>query len=125
MTRLGLGKSYRHILTVRGRTTGFPRSTPVDVMELDGKRWLVAPYGITDWVRNARAAGEVTITRGRHSETVVVREFGPAASAPVLRLYLREVRVMRHLFEVTPEAPVEVLEAIATRHPVFQIFPTT
>jgi deazaflavin-dependent oxidoreductase (nitroreductase family) len=69
MTRLGLGASYRHILTVRGRKSGRLYSTPVDVIEAGGHRWLVAGYGPANWVRNARAAGEVSLCRGKHSET--------------------------------------------------------
>jgi hypothetical protein len=57
LTLVGLGASYRHILTVRGRNTGRLYSTPVDIIELDGERWLVAGYGLTSWVRNVRAAG--------------------------------------------------------------------
>ena len=65
LTRFGLGASYRHILTVQGRKTGRLYSTPVDVLDLDGQRWLVAAYGPVSWVANARAAGEVTLSRGR------------------------------------------------------------
>jgi hypothetical protein len=68
MTRLGLGASYRYVLTVPGRTTGRLYSTPVDVIEAAGYRWLVAAYGPSNWVRNTRAAGEVRLSRGGRSE---------------------------------------------------------
>ena len=55
MTRRGRGANYRYILTVEGRKSGVAKSTPVDVMEVDGQRWLVAPYGEVNWVKNARA----------------------------------------------------------------------
>jgi hypothetical protein len=58
LTRLGMGASYRHILTVPGRKTGRLYSTPVDVIELEGQRWLVAGYGPASWVTNARAAAK-------------------------------------------------------------------
>jgi deazaflavin-dependent oxidoreductase (nitroreductase family) len=74
LTRLGLGASYRHILTVPGRTTGRLYSTPVDIIELDGERWLVAGYGPASWVRNVRAAGAVTLARGRRSRPSEVEE---------------------------------------------------
>ena len=74
LTRFGLGASYRHILTVPGRKTGRLYSTPVDVLELDGQRWLVSAYGPTSWVANARAAGEVTLSRGGRSEQFEVEE---------------------------------------------------
>ncbi len=76
LTRLGLGASYRHILTVSGRKTGRPYSTPVDVIEVDNERWLVAGYGPASWVKNVRAAGEVTLSRGRNSRRFAVEEVG-------------------------------------------------
>lgn len=121
MTRLGLGKPYRHILTVPGRRSGTPHSTPVDVMARDGERWLVAAYGTTNWVRNARAAGLVTLRRGGRSETVQVTELDPSDSAPVLRQYLREVPVTRPYFAVTADSPDEEIIADAPRHPVFRL----
>jgi F420H(2)-dependent quinone reductase len=63
LIRLGLGASYRHVLTVRGRRTGRPHSTPVDVIEVGGDRWLVAGYGPANWVLNTRARGKVTLSR--------------------------------------------------------------
>ena len=57
------------LLTVRGRKSGQPHTVPVLLVEQDGKRWLVAPYGVVQWVRNIRVAGTATLTRGRHSET--------------------------------------------------------
>jgi len=77
MTRLGLGASYRFILTVPGRKTGHLYSTPVDVIEAAGERWLVAGYGPAGWVRNARAAREVTLSRGGRSEKFGVDEADP------------------------------------------------
>jgi len=119
MIRLGLGNEYRHILTVRGRRTGKQYSTPVDIMQRDGQRWLVAPYGVTNWVRNARAAGQVTLSRGRRSETLRIAELGPKGSVPVLRQYLQEVPVTRPYFDMTPDSPDQQIAAEARRHPVF------
>ena len=121
LTRLGLGAKYRYILTVRGRKTGKEYSTPVDVMERDGRRFLVAPYGVVSWVRNARAAGEVTLSRGGRTERVRVSELSPQASAPVLRQYISEVRVTRPYFDVTPGSTDQAFAAEAPRHPVFEI----
>jgi deazaflavin-dependent oxidoreductase (nitroreductase family) len=121
LTSLGLGARYRHVLTVRGRRSGQERSTPVDVMEHAGRRWLVAPYGETNWVRNARVAGEVGLTRGRRSERVRVVEVGPEEAVPVLRTYLREVAVTRPYFDVDLDSPDEAFAAEALRHPVFRI----
>ncbi len=92
ITRLGLGASYRHILTVRGRKTGMLRSTPVDVMVFGGDRWLVAGYGPAGWVRNAHAAGEVTLSRGSRERRYGITEPTPAEAVPVLRKYIAEIR---------------------------------
>jgi deazaflavin-dependent oxidoreductase (nitroreductase family) len=123
LTRLGGGASYRHILTVAGRKTGRPYSTPVDVMEAGGHRWLVAGYGPVSWVRNARAAGEVTLTRGGRSERFQVREAGPEEAVPVLRRYMREIRVTRPYFDASPDSPDDVVAAELTRHAVFRLLP--
>ena len=73
---LGLGPSHIYLLQVRGRKSGKLFSTPVDLLELQGKRYLVAPRGRTQWVRNAEAAGEITLKRGQHSPEI------PSASNP-------------------------------------------
>jgi deazaflavin-dependent oxidoreductase (nitroreductase family) len=121
MTRLGLGASYRQILTVPGRKTGRFYSTPVDVMEVDGDRWLVAGYGPVNWVLNARAAGEVTLGRGGRTDRYQVAEAAPAEAVPVLRKYLTEVRVIRPYFDAAPDAPYEDLEAELPRHAVLRL----
>ncbi|MDI3341562.1 MAG: nitroreductase family deazaflavin-dependent oxidoreductase [Sphaerobacter sp.] len=118
---LGVPLNSTYLLTVRGRRTGRPHSTPVRLVEADGQRWLVAPYGPVAWVRNARAAGQVTLSRGRRSETVAIEELGPAESAPVLQRYLAEVPIVRSFFDVTPESPLAAFVAEAPRHPVFRI----
>ncbi|MET7925302.1 nitroreductase family deazaflavin-dependent oxidoreductase [Streptomyces sp. NPDC005349] len=121
MTRLGMGKGYRYILTVNGRKSGRPYSTPVDVMSAGGERWLVAAYGVSNWVRNARVAGEVGLSRGGRSQKLRVVELGPEESVPVLRQYLREVPVTRAYFDVTLDSADEEFAAEAARHPVFRL----
>lgn len=121
MTRLGVGRSDRHILTVRGRKTGRPYAIPVDVMAEDGQRWLVSAYGVASWVRNARAAGQVSLTRGRRTETLKVSELEPHAAVPVLRKYLREVPVVRPYFDVAADSPDHMLVHAAREHPVFRL----
>ncbi|WP_454858331.1 nitroreductase/quinone reductase family protein [Promicromonospora soli] len=123
MVNLGLGKESRHVLTVPGRRTGKPHSTPVDVMQRDGRRWLVAAYGTTNWVRNARAAGHVTLSRGRRTETLRIAEQGADDSIPVLRQYLREVPITRPYFDATPGSTDEQIAAEVPRHPVFALLP--
>ncbi|MQA85511.1 MAG: nitroreductase family deazaflavin-dependent oxidoreductase [Streptosporangiales bacterium] len=119
--RLGLGPRSTHLLTVVGRKSGVPRTTPVDLVEEGGRRWLVAPYGAVGWVHNVRAAGKVTLRRGRRVETVGVVEVGATESAPILRRYLTKVAIVRPFFDVEPDSPDEDFVAEASRHPVFRI----
>ena len=71
--RLGLPPWKYHLLTVPGQRSGRVRFTPVSVMRIDGQRWLVAPYGARGWVQNARAAGQVTLSRGGRGETEAIK----------------------------------------------------
>jgi len=118
-----MGASYRHILTVPGRRTGRLYSTPVDVIELDGQRWLVAGYGPASWVANARAAGEVTLSRGRRSDHFEVEEVADPAAVPVLRKYMSKIRVTRAYFDANPDSTDEEIAAELPRHPVFRLKP--
>jgi len=88
-----------YLLTVRGRKSGRLYSTPVMLVEEHRKRWLVTPYGEVNWVRNARAVGQVTLSRGRRTETVRIVELGPEESAPVLKQYITEIPITRPFFE--------------------------
>jgi deazaflavin-dependent oxidoreductase (nitroreductase family) len=124
LTRAGMGASYRYLLTVRGRKTGQLRTTPVDVMGIGGQRWLVAGYGPANWVHNARAAGEVTLSRGGHQARYAVAEPAPGEAVPVLRKYLTDIRVTRPYFDATPASPDSQLEAELARHPVLRLIPT-
>ena len=120
LTRVGLAGRHTYILTVRGRKTGKAYSTPVILIE-DGGRWLVAPYGEVGWVRNARAAAEVEISRARRSETLRVEEVSPEQAAPVLKRYLESVAVVRPFFDVTPDSSLDEFVTEASRHPVFRL----
>jgi methylthioribose-1-phosphate isomerase len=87
----------------------------------DGERWLVAPYGEVGWVRNARAAGEVEISRARRSETMGIEEVASEQAAPVLKQYLKSAPVARPFFDVTPKSPLDEFVTEASRHPVFRL----
>jgi deazaflavin-dependent oxidoreductase (nitroreductase family) len=123
MTRLGIGASYRHILTVRGRKSGRLYSTPVDVLDVSGDRWLVAGYGPAGWVRNARAAGEVTLSRGGRSEKFKLEQATVQAAIPVLRAYIGEIKVTRAYFDANPDSPDDAVAAELKRHAVFRLIP--
>jgi deazaflavin-dependent oxidoreductase (nitroreductase family) len=119
--RRGRGPKTLRLLTVAGRRSGQPRTTPVHVLESDGARWLVAPYGAVGWVRNLRAAGTATLERGGRSERVGAVEVGPEEAAPVLRRYIADVPITRPYFDVTADSPLEAVLAEAGRHPVFRL----
>jgi deazaflavin-dependent oxidoreductase (nitroreductase family) len=122
MLKLGLGPGGMHLLTVTGRKTGTPHTNPVNVIELAGQRWLVAPYGEVNWVRNARAAGVVTLRRGGRVERLRVVEVTPKEAVPVLRRYLADLKlVVGSYFDVKADSPDAAFEAEAPRHPVFRI----
>jgi deazaflavin-dependent oxidoreductase (nitroreductase family) len=105
LTRLGLGASYRHILTVPGRKTGRLYSTPVDVVEFDGERWLVAGYGPSAWTKNVRAAGEVTLSRGSGSRRFTAETATRQEAIGPLRTYIEKIRVTRPYFDARPTPP--------------------
>jgi len=117
----GIAPARFHLLTVRGRKSGRPRSTPVIVLTQGGNRWLVATYGERAWVKNARAAGHVTLSRGRQQETVPVEEVGAITAAPLLKQYLRETPITRTFFAVTADAPLVDFMREAPKHPVFRL----
>jgi deazaflavin-dependent oxidoreductase (nitroreductase family) len=127
LTRLGVPLAGSAVLGVRGRTTGEVRTTPVNPLTLEGRRYLVAARGHTQWVRNLRAAGEAELTVGRRTETVRAVELADpemtAEKVPVLRAYLRAwAWEVGAFFEGGgADASDEELAAIADRHPVFAI----
>jgi deazaflavin-dependent oxidoreductase (nitroreductase family) len=119
--RAGVGPI--HLLTTRGRRSGLPRTTPVTLVEQDGQRWLVAPYGTVSWVLNARAAGRVTLRRGRETGDYTIREVSAAEAGPVLKRYLAIAGATRPYFLATKDSPVDAFIAEADRHPVFALTP--
>ena len=112
------------LLTTRGRKTGRPRTNPVILVKQGKQRWLVAPYGAVSWVLNARAAGQVTLRRGRDRQDCTVRELSPAQSGPVLQRYIRIAPATRPYFQASKDSPAADFTAEAHRHPVFELTPT-
>jgi deazaflavin-dependent oxidoreductase (nitroreductase family) len=123
LLRAGVNMGTTSLLTVRGRKSGQPHTVPVVLVEQDGRRWLVAPYGAVQWVHNIRVAGTATITRGHRSEVISATELPAQQAAPVLKQYLSQVSVVRPYFDVTTDSPLEAFEREAPRHPVFEITP--
>ena len=111
--------SPTYLFTVRGRTSGQPRTTPLSIVEQDGQRYLLAPYGIVDWVRNLRAAGEATLTRGRRAEVVRATELPQGEAGRVLKRFIESGNPIGRFFRVTKGSSREDLERLALSHPVF------
>jgi deazaflavin-dependent oxidoreductase (nitroreductase family) len=116
---VGFGKYPMYLLTVRGRKSGQPRTISIVIIERNGKRYLASPFGIVAWVRNLRAAGEATLTRGRRSETVNARELTPKEAALVLREDIKDGNPFARYFGVTAESSLEDFERTTISHPVF------
>jgi deazaflavin-dependent oxidoreductase (nitroreductase family) len=121
--RLGRSPGGAQLLEVTGRKSGRVRSTPVNPVEVDGKRYLLSPRGETQWVRNFRAAGEGALrVGGRRQSIALVRELPDSEKPPVLRAYLdRWAWQVKGLIDAPKDATEEQLAAIAPNHPVFEI----
>lgn len=113
-----------YLLTTKGRRTGRLRSNPVTIVEVGGRRWLVAPYGPVSWVHNARAAGRVSVTRRLNTRHYAVREVSAVEAGAVLRRYVSVATATREYFQADQDSPVERFVAEADRHPVFELVPT-
>ena len=121
LVRLGVAPGSTTRLTVVGRSSGRPRTTPVFVFESDGSRWIVSPYGEREWVKNARVDPHAEIRRGRRGERIRLEEVDAATAAPVLLAYLKFASYPRPYFDVTTDSPLSEVEAEAPRHPVFRV----
>jgi deazaflavin-dependent oxidoreductase (nitroreductase family) len=121
---IGLSFSYNYLLQVRGRKSGKPFSTPVNLLEIGGKRFLVAPRGRTQWVRNAEAANEITLKKGSHRQTFRLRPLEGAEKLEILRAYLDTFRrEVQAYFPVKAGSPVEAFTGIADSYPAFALVP--
>lgn len=123
LTRLGIGVWGARTLSVRGRSSGEWRSTPVNVLTHEGRRYLVAARGHTQWVRNLRVSGEGTLRVGRHVEPFAATEVADTDKAPILRAYLRRWKAEVGVFfdGIGPDSTDAELSRIAPDHPVFRI----
>jgi deazaflavin-dependent oxidoreductase (nitroreductase family) len=123
ITRLGLSLLGSRVLEVRGRSSGAPRRTPVNLLELDGERYLVAPRGETQWVRNLRASGEGRLLLGRRAEPFRAVEVPDAEKPPILRAYLKRWKAeVGAFFDGTgPDSSDEEMARAAPKHPVFRL----
>jgi deazaflavin-dependent oxidoreductase (nitroreductase family) len=122
---LGLGFSYNYLLHVRGRKSGKVYSTPIDLLEYKGKRYLVAPRGRTQWVRNAEAAGEVTLKKGSSRQRFRLRPLPEAEKPEILKAYLDAFkREVQRYFPVAAGSSREAFVEIAASYPAFELLPS-
>jgi deazaflavin-dependent oxidoreductase (nitroreductase family) len=125
LTRLGVSMMGSRVLEVRGRKSGEWRQTPVNLLTFEGERYLVAPRGETQWVRNLRARGEGRLRVGRRTEPFTAVELADEAKPPLLRAYLKKWAWETGAFfeGVGADSSEEDIRRIAPRHPVFRITP--
>ncbi|MFC7846570.1 nitroreductase family deazaflavin-dependent oxidoreductase [Streptomyces sp. NPDC001046] len=126
LTRRGVSVWGSRVLAVRGRKSGQWRTTPVNLLVLDGRQYLVAPRGHVQWTHNMRAAGGGELHLGKHVEAFSAAEVADDDKAPILRAYLKRWKAEVGVFfdGVGPDSPDDQLRRIAPDHPVFHITPT-
>ena len=123
LARLGVSVYGSRILAVRGRRSGEWRTTPVNLLEFRGQQYLVAPRGVTQWVRNVRAGSDVELRLGSSREPVQLVEVPDTEKPEILRAYLNKWKwEVGQFFEgVGPDASEEEIKRIAPNHPIFRI----
>lgn len=119
--RIGIAPKYYYLLTVNGRITGNPHSVPVVLISHGEKRYLVAPYGEVDWVKNARVAGMVNILHQRRDEDFSIREITPEEAAPILKKYFEDYPLTKPYFDVRDEPSLDEFLREANTKPVFEL----
>lgn len=131
LLRGGLPMGPNALLTVRGRTSGLDRTTPVAVVSIDGRRWVIATFGDTNWARNLRVARKATLTINRRAEAVASRELSPAEAEAFYRDTLAPyvnaipLGIGRFLLGSILGAKEMLTDAhaAALHHPVFELRP--
>ena len=119
---LGVGPAHIYLLEVRGRKSGKLFSTPVDLLKLNNKRYLVAPRGRTQWVRNAEAAGEITLKKGSKREKFRLRQITSPEKLPILQAYLDSFKSeVQRYFTVPAGSPPEAFSSVAEGYPAFEL----
>jgi deazaflavin-dependent oxidoreductase (nitroreductase family) len=123
LTKMGLSIRGSRILAVRGRTSGELRTTVVNLLTIDTVRYLVAPRGETQWVRNLRAAGTGTLRVGRRSEQFTADEVADESKSEIIRAYLKAWawETGRFFDGLTADSPDADIAAVAERFPVFRV----
>src|SRR3954449_267698 len=127
LTRHGMSILGSRVLAVRGRSSGAWRTTPVNLLDHDGRRYLVSARGEGQWVRNLRAAGTGELRVGRRTEAFRGRELPHEEKVPVLRAYLKRWKLEVGVFfdGVGPDSSDAEILTIAGKHPAFEVLPAT
>ncbi len=119
---LGFGLQHNYLLQVRGRKTGRVCATPVNVLDVQGKRYLVAPRGRTQWARNAESVGEITLKKGRYRQSFRLRPIPDAEKPELLKLYLeRFATTVQRYFPVQAGSDRDAFRELAPNYPVFEL----
>jgi hypothetical protein len=122
LVRIGLVRGHFYVLEVRGRTSGRTIALPVDPIELEGQRYLVCARGNSNWVRNARSAGEIALVRAFRRQRYTVRELPLDMRPPVLKAYLnRFAGEVQRFFPIPKGSPVEAFTGLVRDYPVFEL----
>ncbi len=127
MTRRGLSVLGSRVLAVQGRSSGVWRTTPVNLLSYEGRRYLVAPRGETQWVRNLRVSGTGELRIGKRVEAFRGRELADEEKVPVLRAYLTRWKAEVGIFfsGVGPDSSDDQIRGIAADHPAFEVLSAT
>jgi deazaflavin-dependent oxidoreductase (nitroreductase family) len=127
LTGRGVSILGSRVLEVEGRSSGQPRRTPVNLLDFEGERYLVAPRGETQWARNLRVSGEGRLLVGKRSERFTATELDDDEKAPVLRAYLKRWKFEVGAFfdGVGPDSSEDELRGAAPKHPVFKLSRST
>jgi deazaflavin-dependent oxidoreductase (nitroreductase family) len=119
---LGLSPAYNYLLEVRGRKSGKLYSTPVNLHEVNGKQYLVAPRGRTQWVQNAEVVGEVTLKKRGTRLRFRLRALHDSEKPEILKSYLTHYcGAVQRFFPMPPDAPLEAFANIAAGYPAFEL----
>jgi deazaflavin-dependent oxidoreductase (nitroreductase family) len=122
LLKIGIGLPHNFLLEVRGRKSGRVYSTPVNVLGRNGKRYLVAPRGYTQWVRNVIASGEAVLARGAPREMVHLEIIDDNDKSEILKAYLERYKLtVQRYFPIPAGSPLEAFQPLITQYPVFEV----
>lgn len=119
---LGFGLPHNYLLEVRGRKSGRLYTAPIDLLELEGRRYLVCPRGRSQWVRNAEASGRVALKKGRERREFALRALPRAEKPVILKSYLDRFKTtVQRYFPLPAGSPAAAFGPFADRYPVFEL----